>query len=225
MQFARVATFLLIAAPVASRRLLGHQRSEALAASATQPGSGAAVALSLAQGTDALLHFLEGQQAISAGAGVENSASNGTNVTAKEKFLDSCLLHVRRLIGSLDRSYTDENLMRVLKHSCQHSENFPSVYEDGFKHSEACNDFAEQLHAARMKELENSTSTLGYSKFCADYYAHLLGGSATPVKVKATPQASYLIWIILALIILVLGLGSMIYFAWPKKTETGDDAA
>merc|ERR1719428_1179135 len=60
----------------------------------------------------------------------------------KVDFMTVCLRHVEGLVQTLDQSYTDEHLGDVLHSTCIHEKDFPLSQYDGFKHKQACDEFA-----------------------------------------------------------------------------------
>merc|ERR1719171_1367066 len=101
----------------------------------------------------------------------------------KVDFMTDCLRHVEGLIQTLDQSYTDEHLGDVLHSTCIHEKDFPLSQHDGFKHKQACDEFADLLVAARDENLKDGTIS-GYNKFCDGYYEHKFG-KAEPKKAES----------------------------------------
>merc|ERR1719313_341055 len=101
----------------------------------------------------------------------------------KLDFMPDCLRHVEALVQNLDQSYTDEHLSDVLHSTCIHEKEFPLTQSDGFKHKQACDEFADVLVAARDENLKDGTIS-GYTKFCERYYEHI-SGHAEPVKAES----------------------------------------
>merc|ERR1719399_2461113 len=101
----------------------------------------------------------------------------------KVDFMTVCLRHVEGLVQTLDQSYTDEHLGDVLHSTCIHEKDFPLSQHDGFKHKQACDEFADLLVAARDENLKDGTIS-GYNKFCDGYYEHKFG-KAEPKKAES----------------------------------------
>merc|ERR1719473_1704960 len=131
-----------------------------------------------------LLHDIASVQ----GPDVEFGVKKGPN-ESKEEFMPKCLAHVKELVHTVDRHYTDAQLETVLKNECQQSKEFPNTHSSNFHTHEACMEFATKLSDARMKELE-SGETKQYEEFCADYYEHAATGAvAAKTEIKKTPES------------------------------------
>jgi len=137
-----------------------------------------------------LLHDIASVQ----GPEIEFGVKKGPN-ESKEEFMPKCLAHVKELVHTVDRHYTDAQLETVLKNECQMSKEFPNTHSSNFHTHEACMEFAEKLTDARMKELETG-ETAQYKDFCAEYYEHAATGALAAEKTeemeteKATERAS-----------------------------------
>jgi len=110
---------------------------------------------------DQLLHFLETERSL------ESSAAS---LPPYEDFMPACLEHTQELVHSVDESYTDMQLRKVLEDECLLDKQFTTV-EDGFDDHQACMKFAKELSAARMKELRTG-SDKGYKVFCERFFVH-----------------------------------------------------
>jgi len=121
---------------------------------------------------DQLLHFLETERSL------EKDASS---LPPYEDFMPACLEHTENLVHSVDDSYSDMQLRKVLEDECERDKEFISA-EDGFNDHKACMKFAKELTAARNKELK-SGSDKGYKAFCERYYVHK-GGEKPKKKEK-----------------------------------------
>jgi len=107
--------------------------------------------------------------------------SNTKENIPQEEFLPLCVEHVKQTVRTVDFSYTDEQLKPILEEQCLLDGSFPHVHENGFKHEQACREFAEQLVSARDQELETK-SDKGYTEFCMDYIQHKTGGATQAKK-------------------------------------------
>lgn len=79
-----------------------------------------------------------------------------------------CIAHMRDLVKTLDRQYTDAQLESTLLHFCKTSDQFSSI-EDGYRTHGDCVEFAHRLVKARDAELADG-NTDGYLDFCQAYY-------------------------------------------------------
>lgn len=113
----------------------------------------------------ALLHFLEDRRGL----------------PPYSEFHPRCVAHVRGVVQSVDRDYSDLQLETVLENECALDEEFVSV-ESGFDGPQACRKFAKRLAEARMEELETGSGK-GYERFCDKYYVHK-GGTIPKEKPK-----------------------------------------
>jgi len=104
-----------------------------------------------------------------AGGLMSNSTLLKKPEEAIETWLPKCLTHVRQLVDTIDRHYTDVQLETVLIHDCQLSQEFPKTHPSTFETHEACLDFARRLTVARMQELKTG-ETAQYDEFCKSYY-------------------------------------------------------
>lgn len=122
--------------------------------------------------TTELLHFLAaGNFASSSAATLGSLGLNLGAMPPYESFMPACREHVRKVVVSVDHSYTDVQLEEVLEQQCKLDHAFDHVREDGFKQHDACKDFASNLAHARDEELRSGSSK-GYEDFCEDYYVH-----------------------------------------------------
>jgi len=132
-----------------------------------------AVSLAFAKkAEDQLLHFLESERSL------ESSAAS---LPPYEDFMPACLEHTEELVHSVDQSYTDIQLQKVLEDECLLDKQFTTV-EDGFDDHQACMKFAKELTAARNKELKTG-SDKGYKTFCERFFVHK-GGEKPEKKEK-----------------------------------------
>lgn len=137
--------------------------------------------------------------------------------TQKQSFMMACLRHVEALIQRLDQSYTDVHLGEVLRDQCALEGHFPLSQSDGFKHKQACEEFAGLLVEARDENLKDGTIN-GYTLFCERMHEHKYGKAEEPAK-KAEPKkpeaaSNWLFWLITCLIILlvVAGIGGIVFY-------------
>jgi len=100
-----------------------------------------------------------------------------TNLGIKE-FMPKCLAHVKKLVHTMDVTYTDQQLKTLLTNECQLSKEFPHSSPSQFQSHKACLKFADQLSDARMLELKTK-KTDQYTKFCKDYAKHAAAKAAT----------------------------------------------
>eukprot|EP00445_Apocalathium_hangoei_P008429 CAMPEP_0203864498 /NCGR_PEP_ID=MMETSP0359-20131031/14804_1 /ASSEMBLY_ACC=CAM_ASM_000338 /TAXON_ID=268821 /ORGANISM="Scrippsiella Hangoei, Strain SHTV-5" /LENGTH=170 /DNA_ID=CAMNT_0050782255 /DNA_START=55 /DNA_END=564 /DNA_ORIENTATION=+ len=100
-----------------------------------------------------------------------------------EEYLPKCLAHLKGLIKTLDETYTDVQLRAVLQHEC--GRNTLGSFED----EEACTDFADELFAAREKEL-GSNSTSGYPPLCKAFYERTTGEKVPSPKATLAPPTT-----------------------------------
>jgi len=111
----------------------------------------------------------------------KRSLENGSaTLPPYDDFMPACLEHTKDMVQSLDRGYTDVQLRQVLEHECQRDKEFTTV-DDGFDGHKACLKFADELTAARNKELKTG-SDKGYTKFCEKFFVHK--GGKKPKKEK-----------------------------------------
>jgi len=101
-----------------------------------------------------------------------------TDLGVKE-FMPKCLAHVKKLVHTMDVTYTDQQLKTLLTNECQLSKEFPHSSPSQFQSHKACLKFADQLSDARMLELKTN-KTDQYTKFCKDYAKHAAPKAATP---------------------------------------------
>jgi hypothetical protein len=94
------------------------------------------------------------------------------HVEPLDAFKPKCLEHVKKLIGSVDQSYTDEQLETALQNECKLAQEFPKSVKSGYKSHDKCMEFAKKLAAARNEELKSGDAS-AYDKFCAEYHKHL----------------------------------------------------
>jgi len=161
-----------------------HERSQGALRTGSPPSTNAKLEPALVKAVELHLALsIEGKEAmrellhdlmVNADFGV----TKGKKETIKE-FMPKCLAHVNKLVHTIDRSYTDMQLKSVLQQECLLSKEFPASHPSKFQSHEACMKFADQLSAARMKELETG-ETAQYKTFCKDYYEH---GAVQGVKV------------------------------------------
>merc|ERR1719498_2342346 len=139
---------------------------------------------------EALHKLLHDIVSIKVGPEIEFGVKKGPG-ESKEEFMPKCLAHVKELVHTVDRHYTDAQLESVLQQECQLSKEFPNTHSSNFHTHEACMEFATKLSDARMKELETG-ETKQYEEFCADYYEHAATGAVakkTETKAEA-PEPS-----------------------------------
>lgn len=86
-----------------------------------------------------------------------------------DKFLPTCLAHIKKLVKVMDQAYTDVQLQFMLEHECWLVKTFPHAYSHGFESHRACKCFSEKLSAARMWELHDG-SQHRYEEFCTAYF-------------------------------------------------------
>jgi len=122
-----------------------------------------------------LLHYIEEHRAGAGGLGRDQA------LPPYKEFKSSCVAHVKEVVQSVDRAYSDMQLQPVLEQECEFDEKFSSM-ESGFDKQEACKKFAKHLTDARMKELETGSQE-GYEQFCDKYYVHR-GGTIPAEKPK-----------------------------------------
>jgi hypothetical protein len=98
-------------------------------------------------------------------------------VEEKEAFLTRCTRHIQLLVTTLDYSYTDAQLRKVLEDECQMAKEFPATKKSRFRSHEACMEFAGKLADAREKaqdeEREGKKPIDPYRGFCEDYHDHV----------------------------------------------------
>lgn len=141
----------------------------------------------LASETSELLHFLSLGGSLSSSMATGGSLSlNLSAMPPYETFMPACGSHVRKVVTSVDHSYSDEQLRTVLEHQCRLDKAFDHVAEDGFKHHDACVEFARQLSDARHEELSTGSSQ-GYAAFCADFFVHRGGKLHSAAMPAHTP--------------------------------------
>jgi len=125
--------------------------------------------VSINEAENNFLHFLE------------TAPEGGTaKMPPYEDFMPACLEHTKDLVHSMDHGYTDLQLQQNLEYECQRDKEFTTV-EDGFDDHEACLKFANELVAARNKELKTGSDN-GYTKFCEKFFVHK--GGEKPTKEK-----------------------------------------
>merc|ERR1719473_1574248 len=94
-----------------------------------------------------------------------------THPDPEEDFLPKCLAHVERLIAEVDAAYTDAQLEAVLHGECVRGQQFPHTAKTGFSQEASCKEFASELAAARMEELETGSKD-AYTTWCQSYFVH-----------------------------------------------------
>lgn len=104
------------------------------------------------------------------------------------EFLPKCMAQAKNVTAINDMAYTDTMLRTNLEIECDLERQFPTVSEDGFASHEACVDFADKLHKARMQEIRTRSED-GYEKFCAAYHLHLYPDKEPPKPVKKKSAA------------------------------------
>jgi len=169
-----------------------------------------------AKGDDGNKTAKEGEPAKNVTKDAKTAPAAKAGYTQKESFMMACLRHVEALIQRLDQSYTDIHLDAVLKDQCQHEANFPLSQSDGFKHKQACEEFADLLVQARDENLKDGTIN-GYTLFCNRMHEHKYGTEEPPkqAEVKQPEQTSqWLFWVITAIIIIlvVCGIGGIVFY-------------
>eukprot|EP00929_Paragymnodinium_shiwhaense_P030999 TRINITY_DN17467_c0_g1_i2.p2 TRINITY_DN17467_c0_g1~~TRINITY_DN17467_c0_g1_i2.p2 ORF type:complete len:250 (-),score=75.50 TRINITY_DN17467_c0_g1_i2:157-849(-) len=100
-----------------------------------------------------------------------------------------CIAHVDKLVQTIDRSYTDVQIVPNLEQQCILEHFFPHVREDGFKEQKACHDFAVKFAEARERELYDEKGAKdGYKAWCADFYAHKYGSGESKKEKKEVKE-------------------------------------
>jgi hypothetical protein len=139
-----------------------------------------------------------------------------------EDFLPQCLLHSKKLIHAIDRSYTDVQIVPTLDSICLLEHYFPHAREDGFDERTACHEFAEELAAARDEEL-NTGDRRAFNNFCHNFYGHKYGGQQEDKELEITvteapkPEKpkekglSGMNWILIILVIIAVIIGGFIF--------------
>jgi len=161
-----------------------HERSQTALRTGLPPSTNAKLEPALVKAVELHLSLsVEGKEAMrellhDLMVNTDFGVTKGKKETIKE-FMPKCLAHVNKLVHTIDRSYTDIQLKSVLQQECLLSKEFPASHPSKFQSHEACMKFADQLSAARMKELETG-ETAQYKTFCKDYYEH---GAVQGVKV------------------------------------------
>lgn len=113
-------------------------------------------------------------------------AEEAMHVEPLAAFKPKCLAHVEKLIHSIDRSYTDEQLQTVLENECKLAQEFPNSQKSGYNSHDKCMEFAKKLATARDHELKTG-ETQQYAKFCEEYHHHLENDPVVPpAKLNAT---------------------------------------
>merc|ERR1719327_19321 len=171
------------------------------------------------RGEDDDIGIAEGSDDMSKDIGIAEAAEKEAKKEKKEKkekkkeapsrkkvdFMTVCLRHVEGLVQTLDQSYTDEHLGDVLHSTCIHEKDFPLSQYDGFKHKQACDEFADLLVTARDENLRDGTIN-GYNKFCDGYYEHKFG-KAEPKKAESDAKnaRSHILVLVIGGLISLLG--------------------
>lgn len=112
-----------------------------------------------------------------------------------KEFLPLCIRHASDLTKVIDWNYGDAQLATNLQNFCINSKEFPETHGiTGYKGSpdHACQQFVDDLEAARFHELKNG-NTDGYKKFCTSFYEHHGGREPVGQKKKEVfnPNAPY----------------------------------
>lgn len=106
-----------------------------------------------------------------------------------KEFSPLCVKHLSDLTQTIDWNYGDAQLATNLQNFCINSKEFPETHGiTGYKGSpdEACQQFVDDLEAARFHELKNGNKD-GYKKFCDSFYEH--HGGHTPLAKKKMKAA------------------------------------
>jgi hypothetical protein len=111
--------------------------------------------------------------------------ADGETYQSYDTFLPKCLERLHSVVKIADKNYADKERKAVLKEECMKTKYF---LESGVTYSEKekqCTIFAEDINAAREKELDTG-SHKGYEDYCQAYYKHRTAGKDMPTKVKAS---------------------------------------
>lgn len=106
-------------------------------------------------------------------------------------FLPACLAHMKKVVTSVDNSYTDIQLEQVLEDQCwlDHKNLHPNKDDwDGFDDHHFCKDFSTKVVDARHAELETGKKS-AYEDLCKDFYVHKGGKLETAKKLEVDVEA------------------------------------
>jgi len=119
-------------------------------------------------------------------------AIRGTKVGMGEcdSYVPKCVLHVRKLLGALDMSYTDTHSQSALEHECEKDSDreSPLTTDSGFDKTAQCKAFATKLYQARERELLTGDLEF-YKTWCREYYTYKTGQEChVPIVKKEEPK-------------------------------------
>eukprot|EP00930_Biecheleria_cincta_P095645 TRINITY_DN87592_c0_g1_i1.p1 TRINITY_DN87592_c0_g1~~TRINITY_DN87592_c0_g1_i1.p1 ORF type:complete len:679 (-),score=217.98 TRINITY_DN87592_c0_g1_i1:21-2057(-) len=96
---------------------------------------------------------------------------DASETTADIAYINSCVVHLRKVAKVIDKSYSDAQAEEALESQCNLDKEFGSVRHESFKRRKECKVFAKLFLKARLQEL-NGGKTSSYKKLCSWYYKY-----------------------------------------------------